>query len=151
MDEEVMNKRSRLVDCLAVDDKINCIDVQTQEQLVVIMIGCKNGDIIQWNFKASETNGKNVKKVMNGEAECVQLKFHHDGLSIASCFDSKMILIDCSTTMALFCFSRKHLTCLEWFSDQILIGDSAGRISILNLKIGNVVYEFDSHGMFLIS
>lgn len=150
MDEEVINHRSRLIDCLAVDDKINCIDVKTtQKQHIIIMIGCKNGDIIQWEFNMNEPSAKNVKKVMSGESECVQLKYHYNGLSVAACFDTKMILIDCLTTMSLFCFSKQYITCLEWLSDYILIGDSAGRVSMINLTNGNVLYEFESHGKLL--
>lgn len=146
VDEEVINKRSRLLDCLAVDDKINCMDLKTTtNNHIVLMIGCTNGDIIQWDFDINERI-KNVKRVMNGESGCIQLKYHRNGLNIAACFDSKMILIDCSTTMSLFCFSRNTpLTCLEWLSDNIYIGDSAGRVSIVNLTNGNIIHEFKSH------
>lgn len=149
MDEEVIHKRSKLIDCLAVDDKINCMDIKVEENTLKIVVGCKNGDIVQWEYNTIDINERKLIKVRNGESICVnQLKFHISGLSLASCFTSKMVLIDSLTTMELFCFSRNFLTCIEWMLQNILIGDKSGKIFILDLKNGNVVYEIQSHGKF---
>uniref|UniRef100_A0A336L658 CSON005487 protein n=1 Tax=Culicoides sonorensis TaxID=179676 RepID=A0A336L658_CULSO len=74
--DQAINKRTSLIDCLAVDDKINCLDATFQDQQIIILIGCTNGEVIMWDVSIHKHFELKVKKILKNDEECIQLRVH---------------------------------------------------------------------------
>lgn len=130
------------------EEKIISVDIFETNDIIKVVVGLANGDVILWKLKMSdrlspglvETIDTKILFTHDDEVTCVL--FNKNGTKVASCgLDCILCVCDIDTGMNLF--KKEHtncLICLSWCHESgiLYLGDNAGYIYIWNMVNGEL-------------
>ncbi|XP_035736480.1 protein FAN-like isoform X1 [Vespa mandarinia] len=108
------------------DSKITCIDISSNEML--LMSGTEDGELFLWNM-----DNYNLQFTVKGHTGKVNaMTFDPECKSIISCAEDQTLnIIDIHTSTQIYHTILEHeALILKWIGMLLLIGDSAGNISL---------------------
>lgn len=135
-----------MVSYLPVTGKIVAVDARRQNNIIKIVIGMANRDVMLWitsftdamNINELETIDK--KNLYSHSDEVTDVSFDQNGTKIVSCgLDRKLFVCDTDTGMILFQKEDSDpLICLNWRIDNEILytGDNEGFIHVWNMISG---------------
>lgn len=128
------------------EEKIMAVDIFKTYDVIKVVVGLENGDVILWRLKTSgrlssgSVDTIDTKILFTHADEVTGVSFNKNGTKVASCgLDCVLYVCDLETTMTLF--KKEHnncLICLNWCNENgiLYLGDNSGYIYVWNMMTG---------------